>query len=114
MHEHFREVSVQDKDANYLLILKRIGCHRQGFPEREIALLPKGSYDPPHRNVWTSLRATRTHLWDMTSSEMEITHETEHGRHRNAHRRTEIERGSARELTTPLALPQNTNSDTFK
>ena len=36
MHEHFREVSVQDKDANYLRILKRIGCHSQGFPEREL------------------------------------------------------------------------------
>ena len=47
------EVDVQDKDVTYLRIPKRIGCHTEGIPERELpSPLPKGRFDPPHRNVW--------------------------------------------------------------
>ena len=38
----------------YLRIPKRIGCHTEGIPERELppSPPPKGRFDPPHRNVW--------------------------------------------------------------
>ena len=35
-----QEVDVQDTDAKYLPILKRIGCHSQGIPERELPPSP--------------------------------------------------------------------------
>ena len=47
-------------DAKTFRILKKDRMPQARVSRKGIAPLPKGSFDPPHRNVWTALRATRT------------------------------------------------------
>ena len=92
---------------------KRIGCRNQGFPEKELPRFRKEASILRTETFGPHSEQLGHNLWVHDKKRSGDTRtKTGHGRHRNARRRTEIERWNARELTTPLVLPQDTDSET--